>query len=612
VLAPPLSSAERVTASLARAAARVAPAVAAEAAELQRVDESLALARQAADNNSRYMDALFAYGSVGDLQLLFAQLPADAPHPNVDPDRRWVLVVPRGMRQPLLETMHAATAHGAVGRLMRAVVGAFWWPTVRQDLRAFVRSCDACMRARRWVAAANFGNIENDADQVPQRSGQIYEIDCWVWPQPGGTAFRVAAGVDAFDGFVHLELIKHIDSAATAAFARRLNDAYGPFALARTDGGPEFRGEFPKVLARLGARHRRGSPYNSNAQARIERVFRGFNDLIAKLVTHNPAAKLMPEDIVSVASFALNNSWSRPVAGAPPTTAFERKFGRPSPPSLLVAAVALPAADALPAIDPSFAQFALALATETLPLGPPVPFTVEARTAARREQESHSASAVRAAFGPPLALAVGDLVFLRNDDAPMGKINKVVRQMLGPFVVLQVWGGSTEAPLRARIAVPGVSPQLEADVLVRNLAPCGPALDIDSPMLRGLPPSGFFVAELVGDESSAALLRLQAIAEQSLEPAQRARVHAQRSRERRSAASNEAVFADDPLHVLVDDPDPSPMSDDEAGVSVLVVDDDSDDEGVAPDAAPPASPLAVSPEQARARRARVLPLRLRS
>jgi hypothetical protein len=54
------------------------------------------------------------------------------------------------------------------------------------------------------------------------------------------------------------------------------------------------------------------------------------------------------------------------------------------------------------------------------------------------------------------------------------------------------------------------------------------------------------------------------------------------------------------------------MSDDEAGVSVLVVDDDSDDEGVAPDAAPPASPLAVSPEQARARRARVLPLRLRS
>jgi hypothetical protein len=553
LLVPSDTPADRVAASLARAAARVSPELASQAAELQQVDESLAHARAAAESGDAWLDCRFRYGVVGELRLLFAQLPASVPHPSVDPDRRWVLAVPRGMRQPLLEAMHSATAHGAYGRLIRAVVSAFWWPTVRQDLRSLISACDACTRARRFLTAANFGNIERDPAFVPSRSGQMYELDCWIWPLANGKAMRLIAAIDVYDGFVILDLVDRIDSAAAAKFARRLHDTFGAFDLLRTDGAPEFRGLFSDFLKRLKARHRRGTPYNSNSQSRVERVFVGLNDLVIKQFTHNPAASLAAEDIVSVAAFALNNSWSRPTPGAPASTAFERKYGRRSPLSLLVASSALPDVDSLLPVDPIFAQFVLALANESsLPVGPPVPYTQAARTASRLAQEARTARTVAAEHGPALHVKVGDSVFLRNDNAPMGKINKVVRQMLGPFVVMHVSGGFDDAPLRARIAVPGSSPLLEADVFVRNLAPCGPQLQIDSPMLRMLPPSGFFVAELVGDDSTTSLLRLQALAEQSLEPAQRARVQAQRLRERRVASENER-FIDLTGSELVDD-----------------------------------------------------------
>jgi hypothetical protein len=625
LLVPTVSPAERVTAALARAAARVSPVIASQAAELQQVDESLEHARLAAASGERWLDCRFAYGVVGELRLLFAQLPAAVPHPSVDPDRRWVLAVPLGMRQPVLEAMHAATAHGAYGRLIRSVVSAFWWPTVRQDLRALIGACDACMRARRFLASANFGNIESDPSLVPTRSGQMYEIDCWTWPLFNGKAMRLIAAVDTFDGFVVLELLDNINSAAAAKFARRLHDTFGAFDLLRTDGAPEFRGHFSDFVKRLKARHRRGTPYNSNSQSRIERVFVGFNDLVIKQFTHNPAASLLPEDIVSVAAFALNNSWSRPTPGAPASTAFERKYGRPSPLSLLVASSALPDVDSLLPIDPTIAQFVLALANEsTLPDGPPVPYTQEARIAARLAQEARSARTVAAEFGPSLKLKVGDSVFLRNDNPPMGKISKVVRQMLGPFVVTHVSGGSDDAPLLARIAVPGSSPILEADVFVRNLAPCGPQLNIDSPMLRLLPPTGFFVAELMGDDSTSSMLRLQALAEQSLEPAQRARVQALRLRERRTAFDNERLIdlsADADLADQIEPPvSPMSVSHDESDVD----DDDDDDDDAFDDAvsdseddeapgtpSPLDSPPPAGPRVSRAGRVIRTPLRLR-
>jgi hypothetical protein len=608
---------ESVAQLLAQAAARVSPALAAQAAELQDVDESLAFAHSAAADGSKWLDCAFAYGSVGELRLLFAQLPASETNRAADSQRRWVLVVPRGMRQPLLETIHAATAHGAIARFLRTLLRSFWWPTLRQDARVLIGACDSCARARRVVEAGNVGNIEREALMQPTRPGEIYEIDSWTWPMPNGTSMNVMSAIDAFDGFVMLELVDRLNAATAARLARRLHDNNGAFRVARTDGGPEYKGEFAALLARMGAAHRRGTAYNSNAQARIERSFRNLNDLIVTLFTHNAAAALLPLDIVSAASVALNTTASPPTPGAPASTAFERHYGRPAPLSMLLACTAVPDAGSLLPIDPAFAHFVLAMANESrLPEGGPKPLQLEERTVLRRAQEARTQQSTAAA---PLKVAPGDLVFVVNDKVPMGKIVKRVRARLGPFIVVSVSDGAADAPLRARVGVLGGDASLQADVFVRHLTPCGPKLHIDDPMLRLLPSSGYFAAELVDDDSEMAMQRLQALTEQALEPHLRTRVAAAaRARSAANVAEEEwdlvsVASADEGEErpVLFDDD-----SDDESPDSADNSDDDSDEDNVSVRSAASASSEVDSDDDeelaARPQRDRQRPIRYRS
>jgi hypothetical protein len=147
----------------------------------------------------------------------------------------------------------------------------------------------------------------------------------------------------------------------------------------------------------------------------------------------------------------------------------------------------------------------------------------------------------------------------------MGKISKIVRGRLGPFRVREILQVAHGAPLQASLeplfdGAPGV------EVFVRELSKCGPTLQIDDAMLRSLPPSGFFVAELVDDGSLEAIEKLQAITEQSLAPEVRARLQAQRARAR---------VASGPQHT---EEDVEPKSVAPIPIPVLTFDNEDDDD----------------------------------
>jgi len=212
------------------------------------------------------------------------------------------------------------------------------------------------------------------------------------------------------------------------------------------------------------------------------------------------------------------------------------------------------------------------------------------------------------------------LVFVVNDKVPMGKIVKRVRARLGPFIVVSVSDGAADAPLRARVGVLGGDASLQADVFVRHLTPCGPKLHIDDPMLRLLPSSGYFAAELVDDDSEMAMQRLQALTEQALEPHLRTRVAAAaRARSAANAAEEEwdlvsvaSANEGEERPVLFDDD-----SDDESPDSADNSDDDSDEDNVSVrSAASASSELEDSGDDeelaARPQRDRQRPIRYRS
>jgi hypothetical protein len=553
---------------------RAAPELLVQAAELQLADDSLKRAWEAAATGATWRGLLFEHigDAANDERWLLAQVPR-APGEQAAAQRRMVFVVPKGLRGPVLEVMHAATAHGAIARFLKALQRTFWWPSLPGDAAAFLEACDACKRAERAMANGTVGDSERDDLIKPQRPGDVWELDEYEWTLPTGDKIIVNGAVDKYTGFTHLHFQSDKKAASAADCARQLHDAYGPFRAVHHDGGPAYYGEFERLVERLGASQSRGSPGNSNSQAMIENRFRQLNRLFANMLTHNPGLRIDPQDAVSAAAQALNSTWSRPLQGAPSSTPFERFFGRPPPFSLLLAATATPAGDERSAV----AQFVVALANEaTVTEGPPRPESAQARAVRRAAQVAASQRSAEAAHGPPIQVALGDLVFLVNPSPPMGKISNRVRSRLGPFRVVQLLPAPPAAPLKARIQLLGERAE-ELTVFLRDLQQCGPALTVDDPVLRALPPSGYFVAELDASEEAPVRAQLQAIVDQALSPEQRQLVQRERAVwQRRLIAEEEKVQMN-----LSDDEDDEDRVED--NISDSDVDSDSDDDSVSDD-----------------------------
>jgi hypothetical protein len=445
------------------------------------------------------------------------------------------VVVPTGLRQPLLERLHIVHS-GTWSTFMTTVRSAFFWPSMQQDITAFLDSCDACKRARTVRVNGAFGNSEQDAALKPTRIGDVYQMDKWHWPLAAGGSLIVHGAIDLYTGFVSLRRVPAHTSAAATAMLRHLHDAYGPMRGVHTDGGPEYKGEFAALAQRLGVQVTHGSPGNSNSQARVERVFRALNDIIVRLLTHSPWATLNPDDVVSAAQIAINSVMSRGVEGAPASSAFARHFGRPPPLSPLMASAVTPISTDESPLEWQFAQLAVAIANDAAGLdAAPTPLTPEQRAARRADLEKRSGQAIQGAHGPPLTVVKNDLVFVHTPTPPMGKVSKLVRGRFGPLRIESILStGADGKPLKVRLQMLGdhtaPHPPPCLDVFVRNLTKCGPALAIDDPQLRCLPPSGFFVGELADSHSQHAVDRLQAIIDQStLAPDQIARLRARRA-----------------------------------------------------------------------------------
>jgi hypothetical protein len=491
-------------------------------------DASLAPARLAADTATPWLGNRFEWSTYNGTRLLFAR--TDDRTSNSHPAR---LVIPAGLRQSLLERLHIAH-NSSWSALHKSTRRTFFWPGIRAHITAFLDGCDACKRARAVRAHGNFGDSERDPHLTPTRVGDLYQMDKWHWPLANGDTLIIQGAIDLYTGYAFLQRVPAHTSASAATFLHSLHRAFGPMRGIHTDGGPEYHGAFTELVHRLGIHHTRGSPGNSNSQARIERVFRSLNDVVTRMLTHGPWTTIDLDDAVAHAQLAINSVVSRAVPGAPASSAFFRQFGRPPPLSTLMASTTTPMAPESPLLY-QFSQLAVALVNHAARIDSPLqPFSADHRAARRAAAVKQSQQSVHGAHGAPVSLAPGDHVFLHVPNPPMGKIRKITGGRLGPFLTVHVDPtGPDGTPLKAELEVLGDYPAPNTPtrftVLVRNLTKCGPSPNIDDPQLRCLPPSGFFVGELTDDASLDAAARLQAIIDQSsIPPHQLALVRARR------------------------------------------------------------------------------------
>jgi hypothetical protein len=454
------------------------------------------------------------------------------------------VVVPLAGRDELLRTLHARGLFSA-SKLGELVAERFYWPGMARDVQALIDGCDECIKAAHVNRTSNnFGDSEagSGADERVFAAREGYQADTWQVPELG---VRVVALVCLFTGFT---LLMPVEDGSAAESARVVEGAFSVLGFPRfvkTDGGPEFGGAFGERMRALGVRLVRGTPYNSDGQARAERRIGEANYILRRLIMHaRPAGAPDVAALLVAAQTAIN-------AVVLPKVVRERVGG------------AMTRSGAFFGSEPRFEvlEWATAADEEDAPIGVGAPGTLPgdghaqvarvrlalaaayeagcrngdfvpvALSAAQRETQRERAveasyRARAAAYDPTIRPVVGDLVW-RRQVAPgakeSGKIGSHVFAFSGPFEITAVSGesvvaeGEAPAPLKAQlrhvyhVTADGEAVAIEHEALVRDLVLLG-----DDKSLYGAASiaerNGVFRSNLAGVEKARFDARLAKVA----------------------------------------------------------------------------------------------------
>jgi len=156
-----------------------------------------------------------------------------------------LIYIPEKLRLEILQRYHDSPAAGHLGvkRTLELISRNFWWPKMETDVRAFIKSCDTCMRNKK-SRHRKFGLLQ--PLEVPERPWKSIEIDflCGLPPSKGFTVIMVV--VDRFSKMIHLIPFKDIPNATQTAkaFIKHIYKLHGlPYDII-TDRGSQFTSEF--------------------------------------------------------------------------------------------------------------------------------------------------------------------------------------------------------------------------------------------------------------------------------------------------------------------------------------------------------------------------------
>jgi hypothetical protein len=321
------------------------------------------------------------------------------------------------------------------------------------DVRAYVESCDECRKAAHVNRTPNnFGDSESGSgsDERVFAAREGYQIDTWHVPE---LRLRVLVAVFLFTDY---KLLLSVEDGWAAESARAVASAFSVLGAAprfvKTDGGSEFGGAFGARMRSLGVRVVRGTPYNSDAQARVERKIGEANGILRRLLMHARAsgspdvAELLLATQTAINAVTLPQVTRERVGGA--MTRHGAFFGSEPRLELRDWQVASDEEDApvgvgAPGVDLHAqlvrVRLALAVAYE---IGSrngdfaTVALSGEAREALRERRVEASFRSRAAALDPPFRPAAGDLVWRRvvaPGSQESGKMGSHVFSYAGPL-----------------------------------------------------------------------------------------------------------------------------------------------------------------------------------
>jgi hypothetical protein len=180
------------------------------------------------------------------------------------------IVVPPASRAEILTRLH--TSHSGVSKTREHARQLYFWPGMSSAVKNMVETCERCVqclpsqREEPFVAAVD-----------PTAPMEAWGADLCDY---GGSAWLVA--VDRFSGFPFVERLRRTSTSDVTKILLKWFMDWGFPRVVRTDGGPQFRGEFKKFCSQWGVAHEVSSPYNPQSNGLAEAAVKNVKRLLQK------------------------------------------------------------------------------------------------------------------------------------------------------------------------------------------------------------------------------------------------------------------------------------------------------------------------------------------
>ena len=192
------------------------------------------------------------------MKSVFDQLSVDDELVYLDGNR---IVLPNGAIKQVLALLH--TSHAGINRTYEMARSLYFWPGMLNDVKQLVEGCMTC-RKHRPSLPVNKRTTPAPSSYMGPPMGHV-GVDLFDF---GGNKFLVC--VDQWSGY---PLYQKLTSTTTSSVLKTLSSWFNVLGWPRSirsDGGPQFRGEFSSFCEKNKIKHELSSPYNprSNGLAR--------------------------------------------------------------------------------------------------------------------------------------------------------------------------------------------------------------------------------------------------------------------------------------------------------------------------------------------------------
>lgn len=336
-------------------------------------------------------------------------------------------------------------AHLGVTKTLKMLERFFWWPSMRADVEAYVRTCDSCQRVKPRNHSPAGLLMPLPIPERPWESISMDFITCLPLTAKGFDTIMVV--VDRLTKLAHF--IPMNETATSETVAKLLQEhvfrLHGVPDNIVSDRDCRFTSEFFKSLCTtLGVAQHMSTAFHPESDGQTERVNRCLEDMLRHFVTPDQSNWA---DLLCMAEFAYNSAWHESIQ----TTPFYLTYGyHPSTPLKRL----LPSLDqtkgavlALAVADKSRQQRRKAYntmraAAQRVPAV--AKFTVHMQEALQRAKRALQAARERAKHHADrhrseVKISVGDQVLLssKNIQFRSGGSRKLMPRFLGPFKVSQ-------------------------------------------------------------------------------------------------------------------------------------------------------------------------------